>query len=133
MQYPRWVYHKEHAVDGVLVPRAEDEPKGEGWVSTPAAFDPNYVEPPPLPPEDLARGGRPFVAYPTWRYAAHEEPRLVASAEEDEQLDKAIWKDSPAAVSPTTTPHNATPPVLPPPASQFARVIPADRKAKDKE
>lgn len=136
MAYPKWLYHREYAPDGLLVAREEDEPSGDGWVTTPAAFDPTYVEPPPLADDEqwdfLARGGRPFVAFPAWRYQANGEAKLVMTAEADEQLDKALWKDTPAAfaTAPTSkTPHNATPPSPTPPVPPR----PVDRKAKDKE
>jgi hypothetical protein len=123
--YPKWVYHKEHAPEGLLVHSEADEPKGDGWVSTPALFDPNYVLPPQLSPEAQAeqgaRGGRPFVAYPAWRYAEGEEPVLVATAEADEKLDKAKWKDTPVV-----TPLPTTPPARP-------SVSFPEKKAKDKE
>jgi len=134
MAYPKWIYHREQAPDGLFVACAEDEPTGDGWVSTPALFDPTYVLPPQLAPDAqhdlLARGGRPFVAYPAWRYADGEEPRLVLTAEADEQLDKATWRDSPAAAPPI----NATPPAFtpsretPPPVTR-----PVDKKPKEKE
>jgi hypothetical protein len=138
--YPKWVYHKEHAPEGLCVHSEEDEPVGDGWVSTPAKFDPNYVDPPPLTEDAqfdlLAREGRPFVAYPSWRYHKNGEARLVETAEADEQLDKSVWKDTPLAFTnlavpvPTPiTPHDATPP----PGATSPPTRPADRKVKDKE
>jgi hypothetical protein len=132
--YPKWVYHKEHAPEGLFIHRAEDEPSGEGWVSTPAAFDPTYVPPPPLTEDAqfdfLARGGRPFVAYPSWRYHTNGEAKLVETAEADALLDRSVWKDAPGggAIAPPVEapPINATPP----PVHTPTRLVP---KVKDKE
>lgn len=102
--YPRFAYHKTLAHEGRLIKSAEDEPTEEGWVDTPAKFDPNYVEPPQIGaapgtvPEEARRRGFVPQQYPAKRY--HQvtgEDRRVESAQEDGALDPSVWKDTPPA------------------------------------
>ena len=124
MVYPAWLYHRTEAPDGRLVACEDDAPSGEGWVTTPAAFDPHYVAPPPLAPAELTelmlRNGVPYIAFPAWRYHTSGEARLVETAEADALLDKAEWRDTPAPVAPPSVPVVVRPPAV-------------DRKVKDKE
>ena len=103
-QFPKIKYHKTLAPEGELVQSAEDEQQlvaGEaGWVDTPAAFDPNYVPPPPFVPDPNAPADQPSYrpkAYPAVRYNRLGEDRSVANADEDAALDPEEWKWSPAA------------------------------------
>lgn len=77
-------------------------PDAAGWHDTPAKFDPNYKAPAvnpdaaDLPEEAVARG---FVKehYPSFRFHVDgkTEPKVVKNADEDADLDPAVWKHSP--------------------------------------
>ena len=99
-RYPAMRYHKTLAPEGKEVKTAEAAAAlGDGWVRTPAAFEPGYVEQPE--PEDgspIAEArppGKPYVPYPILRYARNGEERLFGEAE-DQARDPNIWKASPA-------------------------------------
>lgn len=94
-----FMFHKVHAPDGQLF---EDgvTPQGDGWVDTPAAFEPGYVPPPAEPeglPERERRAGYVPQAFPSHRYRKGDpdNPILVQSAEDAAALDPAEWKDTP--------------------------------------
>lgn len=77
-------------------------PDGAGWHDTPAKFDPNYKAPVPNPdaadlPEEAVASGFVKEHYPSWRFNVDDkiEARLVKTAEEDTELDPAVWKHSP--------------------------------------
>src|SRR3990167_6581220 len=108
VEYPAIRYHKTLAPDGITVANASQEPDGEGWVTTPAAFDPGYVPPAtrlrdgdPLPfvrPPD-----RPYVAFPAMRYARDGAEQTVNEAQAA-TLDPAVWKDHPRTATEKTEP-----------------------------
>lgn len=140
-EFPTIRYHRTEAPDGVLIPSAEKLAElGAGWVDTPAAFDPNYVPPPPVakresPSAAVARraGYRP-QEFPAIRYNRLGEDRIVRSAAQLAELDPAEWRDSPAAFgdAPPVAPVKAAPavaetPSTPPTADQDD----AERKAAD--
>lgn len=113
--YPRFLFHKEHAPEGFLIATPDAEPTGEGWVDTPAAFDPAYQPPPPsaapegsIPEDARARGFVP-VAYPSWRYDKDGNSLLVKTAADEAKADPAIWKHSPAHHDAGYTPDVAAP------------------------
>lgn len=132
--YPRFLYHKDEAPSGRLIRNAEDEPTGPGWVDTPQKFDPAYVEPAPVVPEGSVPADRPGYVpqqYPSHRYGASGEVRVVASAEEDAELNPRDWKHSPAdflaeiaPAEPAPKPRAVARAVTPPPPAPD--VPPAD-------
>jgi hypothetical protein len=100
----RYLYHPELAPDGKLFRAGTADPSEKGWVTTPAAFDPDYVAPPPAPPEERPVPGLPAmgprVLFPSWRYhRGTGEARLVATAAEAGELG-AEWVSTPADVGP---------------------------------
>jgi hypothetical protein len=119
--YPKWLYHKDLAPDGRLIRGPEQDPIEDGWVDTPAAFDPAYVAPPPRDPDAVpdaaVKAGYVHRPYPSHRYNASGESRIVHSLAEDDMLDPADWKDSPAAFG-DPPPAAAPAPAPPPPASE---------------
>lgn len=128
--YPCVRYHKELAPEGRLVRTADGEPTGEGWVDTPAAFDPNYVPPPPLDPNvvtsDAVRPGYVPQRFPACRYDGNGNIQLVKTQEEADTLDPRQWKDSPAAfgpdyVAPSDAPRPAPPAAEPPTNAEIER------------
>lgn len=116
--YPRFLFHKELAKDGRLIKSAAEEPTGDGWVDTPAAFEEGYVAPPPQvdakgQPAPAPTPGHVHKPYPSHRFNKAGVSCLVNTAEEDAALDAAIWKDTP---DPAAFPDDA-PPSAPPPAA----------------
>jgi hypothetical protein len=114
--YPRFLFHKEHAKDGRLIKSAADEPTGDGWVDTPAAFEDGYVAPPPQVdakglPAAAPTPGHVHKPYPSHRFNQAGESCLVKTAEEDAALDAAVWKDTPDPAA-----FADAPPATPPPA-----------------
>lgn len=139
--YPRFLYHKDKSPEGTIVRTIEDEQAlGEGWVPTPAMFDPNYVPPPELVapgtiPADAAAAGYVPLDYPGMRYARDGATCIVANPDEDALLDGAVWKRSPADFPPVV--ETAAAPSAPPRA-QSASLAPgvtdqaeAERKAAE--
>lgn len=99
MAYPKFLYHPELAPAGRLIRDEASEPTEPGWVDTPQKFDPAYVEPAPIVPEGSVPADRPGYVpqpYPSVRYGASGETKVVASADEDAALNPADWKHSPA-------------------------------------
>lgn len=151
--YPYWVYHKELARDGKLVRSEADEPKGDGWVDTPAAFEEGYVKPEPQvneagQPKSAPVPGHVHVSYPSWRYNKAGEEKQVLNAEEDHALDASVWKDTLAAFNevtdappdtappvPDSTGNTARPPSTPPPTGPSRAAVQKaefyDAKVKD--
>lgn len=103
--FPLFLFHPEHAVDGKIFHNAESLPKdGEGWVDTPAAFEPDYVKPAPPPDatsssEYARRAGKPVIRFPAHFYRKNrpDDPCTVRNAQEYEALDKDVWRDTYAA------------------------------------
>lgn len=105
MTFPTCLFHKTIAPDGQVFMTEADLPAADaGWVDTPAAFDPNYKAPTPVVPNGSIPADAPpgFVPnpYPSCRYRKGDpdNPRLVASAEEDAALEAAepgVWQHSP--------------------------------------
>lgn len=109
----RFLFHKVEAPEGKQF--ADDvEPTGDGWVDTPAKFDPNYVEPPKA---DLLVVPGGFIhtgpSFPAHFYNRAGELKEVANAEQFEALNPDVWKDSPAAFGPVEdTPVVEEPPYV---------------------
>lgn len=118
LKYPRFAYHAELAPDGLLVRTPADEPTGDGWVETPAAFDPKYVAPPDtvepgsVPAEAAAAGYVPRP-YPAHRYNRDGDFVVVRTAEDDAALDPAVWKATPDPKAFSDAPPPTTPPPVP--------------------
>ena len=97
VEYPCVRYHKILAPEGREILNAvKDAALGEGWVDTPAAFDPAYVPPAtrlkdgdPMPVTRTP--GQAYVEYPAMRYARDGREQEVMS----DGLDPAEWKDHP--------------------------------------
>lgn len=87
-------YHKTLASEGKLIRSAAEEPKGDGWVDTPAAFEEGYVKPAPAAPSSHYAPGRKFEAYPTARYNRAGDCVIVKSKDEEDSL-KGEWLDTP--------------------------------------
>lgn len=99
-RYPAMRYHKTKAPDGVEVKNAQQAADlGEGWVRTPAAFAPGYVETPEpedgSPIDEILATGKEYIPYPAMRYARDGRECTVQNKEEDHDLDPAIWKKTP--------------------------------------
>lgn len=120
-KYPCTRYHKDLAPEGREIKNAEKEAElGEGWVDTPAAFDPAYVPPTVDPPEgtpfeSYVAPAAPPIAYPAMRYSRDGGERTIQGPGEEE----AGWQDHPwtkdelaATVAPAAPPE--TDPVSPP-------------------
>lgn len=118
--FPTIAYHKTLAPEGQLIQSAEQlSGLGEGWVDTPAAFDPNYVRPEPVAPSRAGAGPRRPGAvqeFPAVRYNRVGEDRLVRSVEEADALDPEEWKASPADFPPVAAAPAALPPAPAPAA-----------------
>src|SRR5688500_4298298 len=107
------LYHKEHAQEGRQV--TADQAAGmlaQGWVDTPAKFDPHYVEPAPMPkaaglPKDAPAGYVP-KRFPWVMYNRLGEDRLFRSQDELDRVSPDEWKDSPAAFA-SDAPGTAAP------------------------
>ena len=120
-RYPRSKYHKTLAPLGREVLNAQQEAAlGEGWVNSPAAFEPGYVEPPE--PEDgaLIHDPRPpdkeYIPYPAMRYARNGETTTVYNQAQDEALDPFVWRNTPDPAAWADVP----PPAPPDPAKAAA-------------
>jgi len=103
LTFPTFLFHETEAREGKLFQSADDLPADPtGWFDTPQKFDPAYVPPPPsaVPdgalPADARRNGFVPQPYPSVRYNRLTlAEKVVASAEEDDTLDPAVWKHSP--------------------------------------
>lgn len=126
-RYPAMRYHQTLAPDGREVKdAAADAALGEGWVKTPAAFEPGYVDV-PEPEEGTSMDTavaltQEYIPYPALRYTREGGELIVNSAEEDQELDPRVWKKTPdpaawadEAPAPVADPASAlTPPAVPP-------------------
>ena len=121
-RYPAMRYHKTLAPEGREVTNAQKAAElGEGWVRSPAAFDPGYVELPEpedgTPMDDVAPIEREYIPYPAMRYSRDGQERIVQTKEQDNDLDPAIWKATPDPAAWANEPAPATPPPPAPPAT----------------
>lgn len=101
-QFPICLFHREEAPEGKVFMSQETLPSGEGWVDTPAAFEPGYVRPEPAPdamPSDefVRRAGKPILRFPAHFYRKNDpdHPFEVRNAKEYEALDKELYRDTP--------------------------------------
>lgn len=98
--YPRFLFHETLAPEGKLIANKEAEPADlTGWFDTPQKFDPAFVEVAPVVPPGTVPVDRPGyvpVQYPSHRFNVDGGSRIVGTAEEDQTLDPAVWKHSPA-------------------------------------
>ena len=120
-RYPKMRYHKTLAPQGrTVLNTQQDVALGEGWVNSPAAFEPGYVEPPE--PEDgaLIHDPRPpdkeYIPYPAMRYARNGETTTVYNQAQDEALDPFVWRNTPDPAAWADVP----PPAPPDPAKAAA-------------
>ena len=94
-RYPAMRYHKTLAPDGKEVKNAAQAAElGEGWVRTPAAFAPGYVELPEpedgSPIDEILAAGKEPIPYPAMRYTCDGKECVVQNKEQDDNLDPAI-------------------------------------------
>lgn len=104
MTFPTTLFHKELAAEGKVFMTEADLPTDDGWVDTPAAFDPAYKKPAPVVPNGSIPADAPpgFVPnpFPSCRYRKGDpdHPKRVETAEEDAALEAAepgVWTHSP--------------------------------------
>lgn len=101
VKYPAMRYHNTLAPEGRVISSPEAEAAlGDGWVDTPAAFDPAYKALTTDPPEGTAMDtvvlpAKPPERYPAMRYARDGRTQVVRNAEEEVSLDPVEWKDTP--------------------------------------
>lgn len=112
-KYPTMRYHKDVAPEGIEVRNAEQEaklaPADQGWVDTPAKFDPAYraltADPPEGTPfETYVVPAKPPVPYPAMRYGRGGEERVINSPDQEE----AGWQDHPWTPAELAVPPAAT-------------------------
>ena len=113
-RFPAMRYHKTLAPDGQEVKNAAKAAElGEGWVRTPAAFAPGYVEEPEpedgSPIDEIVAAGREIIPYPAMRYTRDGKECEVGTLEKDNELDPAIWKDTPDPAAWGTAPALSPP------------------------
>ena len=132
--YPAIRYHKELAPDGrTVVSAAAEAELGEGWVKTPAAFAPGYVEVPEpadgTPYEDVAPVAKEYIHFPVMYYGPAGQELTVFTAEQEEGLSSQMWRRSPAdwvggQASPSPAPAAASSePPVPAPLSALAESL----------